>query len=132
MYVKGYFQNMRRSLEHQGKRQNPILKWGKDLSRHIAPEIHRQPVAYIVSPAYLDSTSLSPGWLESRGQAVVSIGKDWEPWTSPLWWEMRAPLGRLHEHTVFYTEVCGCIIHNRQMENRSDVSTSCSGVFFYP
>lgn len=38
---------------------------------------------------------------------------------------MRAPLGRLCGHTVFYTEICGCIIHNgRQMENRSDVSTA--------
>lgn len=84
MSVKGSLQNMRRSFEHHGKRQNPILKWTKDLSRHIAPEIHKQPVAYLVSPAYLDSTSLSPGRLESGGQAIAAVGKDWEPWTSSL------------------------------------------------
>lgn len=84
MSVKGSLQNMQRSLEHHGKRQNPILKWTKDLSRHIAPEIHKQPVAYLVSPAYLDSTSLSLGRLESGEQAIAAVGKDWEPWTSSL------------------------------------------------
>lgn len=85
MSIKGYLQNMRRSLEHHGSRQNPVLKWTKDLSRHIAPEIHKQPVAYLVSPAYLDSTSLPPGRLESGGQTIIAaVGKDWEPWTSPL------------------------------------------------
>lgn len=92
---------------HKGKRQSPTLKWTKDLSRYIAPEIHKQPVAYLFSQHRMQIKTPQCHFTATWTARVKMTDSTccWQgqgAFDSPTLVEMRFPTGStLWTHSIF-------------------------------